>query len=176
MDKKSGRRRHLANYSLDASGAYVYTGKYYAFTAPADAVRRAKRWTLALSLLSAAALLVTGIANFEGSRVFYVIIPYVFMFLPAYLSVSASVKLQAVSDNMTENQADSTVIRLKHATLFLVILGVVSLVGDLCFILWGGCANPAGECGFLAACFIVVLLNSVLFYILSRNFCIIMRD
>ena len=162
----------MSSYSLDGSGEYVYTGKYYVFTADDAVLRRAKRAALMLSILSAAALLVTGLFNFEGSRIFYVIIPYVFMFLPAYLTLSSAMRLMGISDKLTDKQANILVFRLKHASFSLVLLSCISLFGEICFMLWGACADASGEIAFLAGCAIVSMLNYVLFYISRRYLCI----
>lgn len=137
----------------------IYTGKYYVADMPKNDERRYKLCLVIIPFLIAALFIFMGLLNNDGSRVFYVVMPYILQFLPiSYMIISAV--LLYINEQLTEMQYDKSFIRYKSSATGVLILSFAAIMGEIVFVLKGSGSTPELELIFLI-CNIIIALSAV---------------
>lgn len=114
--------------------------------------------------------------NNDGSRVFYVVLPYVLQFLPIAYTVMSSVSLYP-KDILTVVQYEKSYVRIKASGTWILILSIAGSIGDIIYI-FGKYGNKIElELTFLICNFAMAILAIIILRIHNRiKFKIITRD
>ncbi len=135
----------------------VYRGDYYLPAVPAEKLSRYKAALKGSSLVMALFFIGMGFINNDGSRVFYVILPYAVLFLPIFFMLISTITFGKVKDKLTVPEYDKTVVRIRVTAMAAFILALAGAVGGLVFVLSGKGITPGREiiflCGYLAIAF-----------------------
>lgn len=115
----------------------VYTGRYYVTDLPIDKMRRYQVSFKRLSAIIALLFIGMGFLNNDGSRVFYVVFPYVILFLPVLYMIFASITFSRKGEKLTIPDYEKSFVRLKTTGIGILVLSVASAVGDLVYVLSG---------------------------------------
>lgn len=114
----------------------VYTGEYYKTDLLKEQEQKYKICLVLIPVIMAALFIYMGLLNNDGSRVFYVVMPYVLQFLPiAYMIISA---VSFFPKNMlTVAQYDKTYMRIRTSGTWILILALASILGEILYIVRG---------------------------------------
>ncbi len=115
-----------------------YVGRYYVCQLSEADHKRYKLYFLTLTLCSSATAIGLGFLNNSGSRVAYIALPYVSLFLPLFYMVMGTVGF-IVSGNKLEQAAyDRIKIRLRRSTIWQIALSFLACIGNLIYTLRRG--------------------------------------
>jgi hypothetical protein len=132
----------------------IYQGNYYSAAVPAEKLKRYKAALKGSSLVMALLFIGMGLINNDGSRVFYVILPYALLSLPLFFMLISTIAFNKAKDKLTVPEYEKTVVRVKTTANAAFILSTAGAVGGLFFILSGKGSTPGREiiflCGYLA--------------------------
>lgn len=116
----------------------VYQGNHYELQISSEQKKKTViRLILGLLLLL---LIFAGIGslNNEGSRVIYIMIPYVCLFLSFYYGLTGCFLLSRTKQKMTKLDYDKSLLRLKKSSMAGIILGFMTLIGEILTIFFRG--------------------------------------
>lgn len=135
-------RKHIQDYEIvpttDENGregrSVVYRGLYFEFIPGEEEMVRFKR----RSLLILAAIIVLhvcgGLLRNQGMFQLYVSLPYVFAFLPLWYMASGILRLPARKRRYRRDEIDLSVERVKTASIVLLFLLGMAVVGEIVFL------------------------------------------
>lgn len=112
----------------------TYHGKYYRFQMDDQSLKKMKYTYLFFGLVLFFLFVGLGLLNNEASRIIYVVMPYVFLFLPIFYTNMGTIKLLKRNVDMTAKEYDDTIIRLKKTTLSLLVLSIACALGDILYL------------------------------------------
>lgn len=161
-----GKYKYLKDYEKNDSGDYIYISQYYYINGTSKELRADK---IAYIILTAATLVLyiaAGFLNNAGSRVVYVVLPYVLMFLPIFLSISDIYKIITGGVKMTRKQFDHSYVQLKNVTVAVIILSAMGVIGDILLITMQYSIN---EVFYLASFIFICAINIIYIYIQKRK-------
>ncbi len=147
----------------------VYKGTYYSFDASRNQVTKLKIIYLVYAVLMAIVFFLIGMLNHEASRKFYVLMPYVFMFLPIYYTMLGAIKFVRSKELMTRIEYEQSILRLKRSGLGLVILSITTMIGQLIYFVSGSRKVVSIlDYMFLAGCLLIGILTQLVIQFLKR--------
>ncbi len=130
---------------------FFYTGEYHELKFDLKTKKRIQGICLIYGILMLAALLLPGLMNQPSSRSLPVCLSYVFMFLPLIFFFFGIFSFFQASLLLTRERFDKSVLRMKHSTVALLLVAVVSLIcGIIWFILNKGGEAPVKELIYLS--------------------------
>lgn len=166
----SRNRKYREAYVDNGNGGYKYTGEYYRFDMPGEKVRRMKWIYSALALSSVILFMIAGFINNQGSRVIYVVLPYVVLMLPIAFMLWDVMQIVLLKNDMTQKQYDKSVGQLKRVTVGAAGLSFIASAGDIVYMVSGISQEHLGrEILFL---FLVMLLGvlNIIFISMQKKF------
>ena len=113
----------------------TYHGTYYRIQMEEKKLKKAKWINVIYGLILFSLFAFLGLLNNEGSRIIYVVLPYVFLFLPIFYTNMGTIKLLNISGDMTTKEYNFTIIRMKKTTLSLLILSIACALGEILFMI-----------------------------------------
>lgn len=145
----------------------IYIGNYYKTDMPKDLERKYKACLILMPVLMAILFVGMGLLNNDGSRVFYVVMPYILQFLPiSYMIISAFSFYR--NSKLTVIQYDKTYTRIKTTGTGVLILSFASIIGEVIFALKGNGKTPTLELIFLVCNISIAVLAVVTLHIHSK--------
>lgn len=134
-----GRRNkeYLSDYKTDYSKSrfsderYIYTGQQYIFDGSGKTLKKIKILGPVFSVSAFASLICAGLVRSHASGTWYVILPYVFSFLPAVLFIINIVKFAFSGEYFRRNQKDKfgkSLFRSSHIGAILSFVTLAALV------------------------------------------------
>jgi hypothetical protein len=146
-----------------------YKGKYYICQLNKVETVKNKLYLFTLALCSGAVLIAVGLLNTSGSKIFYVALPYVGMFLPAVFSLLGIVRLITEGNRLEFVAYDKSRNRMYRSSITQIILSSLTIIGDICyFSIKENIMNQQREIIFLIGIICVLLFNILLFIILKK--------
>lgn len=138
MSRKSDR---LSDYkkveTTDEKGKthteVIYTGDYYIASLSEDVMNKYRLLCWIFAFVIFAVYVCMGLINNSGSRVFYVVLPYVCAYLPVGYIFSGCWYITVSGIKMTKNQYNKSVKRLKKCTVAVGIISVMTITGDIIY-------------------------------------------
>lgn len=140
-----------------------YIGKYYISCLSKTDLKKMKFYYLALVLCSSATAMGAGFLNNPGSRIVYVALPYVSLFLPIAYSLMGTIGFIRTDEKLTRVLYDKTKVRIRRATIWQILLSVLAILGDVVFILYRIDKNFLQKELVFLGCLVLVLLLNILF-------------
>lgn len=135
-----GRHRYKEDYVIKeeitkdgkcSKETIVYQGDLYELLLSAEQKKKAVVCMFFGILLLIAVFAGMGSLNNKGSRVIYIMIPYVCLFLSFYYELMGCFTLGRAKQKMTKLDYDKSLLRLKKSSLAGIILGIMILLGEL---------------------------------------------
>lgn len=115
-----------------------YIGKYYICRLSKRELIKKKLYHLTLVLCSSATVMGVGLINTSGSRVAYVALPYVLLFLPVALSLIGAIRFAVSGDRLGYEAYDKTKNRIHRSAIGQVVLSGLTILVDLSYVFFGG--------------------------------------
>lgn len=134
-----GKYRKDYEYQIEVQGkktkkALIYKGKYYTLDINKEEIKKIKIKYSIFCLLTALSFLFVGFQNTAGSRKFYIILPFIFTFLPIFYEIMGTIKFITNKPKMTALEYDTSIIRMKRSTIGILILSLSSSLGEIAFL------------------------------------------
>jgi hypothetical protein len=113
---------------------FYYTGDIYRL--PFDTAEKKKTYLpcTAFGMLVIASLIGQGFIDQSSSRTVWVVMPYLFQFLPALYYGLGLMEYISSNPNMTKAAFEQGVRRMKNSMIGLIFLAIVSFLADLIYI------------------------------------------
>lgn len=138
----------------------MYDGNYYACRLSETELRKKKIHCLALALCSNATVLGVGLINTSGSRVIYVALPYVSLFIPTFFCLMGVLRFMVVGNKLEYATFDKSQNRIYRSTIGQIILSSVVALGDICYLLlYENIENLLREIVFLGGMLFVLIIS-----------------
>ena len=112
----------------------VYTGEYYTFNLSAKEKLRFQWISTVVYAFLSVVFGAIGVLNNDGSRMFYVVMPYVFLFLPLFYGWMGIFRLFTLNQPMTRIECDHSVERMKKSTLGILVMSITSGLGEIIYL------------------------------------------
>jgi len=174
MEKnKHGKHKYLGSYVRNLNGDYEYIGAYFKIDVPTDSLKRIKVWCAVMAGAIAGLFVLAGLTNAAGSRVMYVMLPYVGAMLPIVFMLADVYQIARYQKPMTLKQYDHSVLQLKAVTVATLALTSVSAVGDIVYLMFFCApADMARELLYLAACIGMIAVSIALLIYQRKIICV----
>ncbi len=135
-----GKYRKDYEYQIEKQGkktkkTLIYKGKYYKLDIQKDELNKIKIKYSIFCLLTVLSFLFVGFQNTEGSRKFYIILPFIFTFLPIFYEIMGTIKFITNKPKMTALEYDTSIKRMKRSTIGILILSLSSSLGEIAFLI-----------------------------------------
>ncbi len=171
--KKHGKHKYLGSYVPNLNGEYEYTGVYYKIDVPVESLKRIKSWCAVMATVIAVLFVLAGLTNAAGSRIMYVMLPYVAAVLPIAFMLADVYRIARYQKPMTQKQYDQSVVQLKAVTIATLALIAISAVGDIVFLAFFCAAKDvARELIYLSACIAIIAVSVALLVYQRRIICV----
>lgn len=115
----------------------VYQGEFYDLQVSSKQKQKTTVCMFAGILLSLLIFVLVGSLNNEGSRIIYIMIPYVCLFLSFYYELTGCFLLSRVKQKMTKLEYQNSLLRLKKSSMSGIILGFMSILGEILTVFYG---------------------------------------
>jgi hypothetical protein len=138
-----------------------YRGKFYICMLSSKKLSRVKLYLLALVLCSGATVMGAGFLNTPSSRVAYVALPYVSLFLPIAYSIMGTVGFIKSSNKLKHAEYLETKVRIFRSSIWQIVLSSLTLIGEICFILFKAKQEILKETIFVSLMVLIITLNII---------------
>ena len=159
--------KHLPNGKVRQE--VKYDGNYYTCRLSETELRKKKVYYLALALCSNATMLGVGLLNTSGSRVIYVALPYVCLFIPTFFCLMGVLRFMVVGNKLEYATYDKSRNRIRRSTIGQIILSSVVALGDICYLLLSDNIEKLLRELFFLGGMILVLILSIRFLIIQKT-------
>lgn len=146
----------------------VYKGSYYC---PQWTPRQKKATKISCCTLIAASILffaLVGLLNNDGSRQFYVLLPFLSTSFPIVFEVFAIFRLLFSSDIVPIDIFHNSLLRMRKSSVAAAALSGIGVIGELVFIFLNPANYNVDELLFLLGVFAIFLDNIAVFLIIRR--------
>lgn len=150
MAQKRRRRAYLDDYVKNAAGEYVYTGDHMVLAGGTKALKTFLVKSGAAVLAIALLFLGMGFVQASGTRVVYVVLPYIAAFLPIAFSVSDIFKLAPSKGKQTIHAHETSFRQLGRCALAIAVLALATAAAEGAYLLFVLHSAPQGDLLFLA--------------------------
>lgn len=155
-----------------------YTGKYYWFNLDNKQMLRFKILFGSILMVELTLFILMGVINNDGSRILYVLLPYVCGIMPFYYLISAFFAMPGKQMDMEYVQYDTSYVRSKKSAVGIMVCMALAGMGDIIFVV----RNMAEieikkEFVFFLLSFLIFLLNFIFIKFETKvNKCINIRE
>lgn len=143
----------------------VYRGNYYEVEIEKGSLSRFKWINILLLILIITFHVVGGFIDNQGMYRFYIALPYVITFLPLYFLTTGILRLPTKKHQMRRDEVDLTFLRVKKASKYLLFVFLISIVGEVIFIIFFANNNNQLEYTYVFIELIAGTAAYLLFYI-----------
>jgi len=116
----------------------VYIGKYYELLLDEAAIHRYRKNCLMLLIAITILHITSGFLGNQGMNQFYVALPYVIAFFALTYSFAGVFRLPKEKRNYQHDEVELSYTRIKTASVFLVVLLGIEVLGEIVFLLFAG--------------------------------------
>ncbi len=129
------------------------------------------------SLCELLIFVLAGLINQDSSRTFWIVFPYLFLFLPITFQLLGAINLILSDDIMAEKSFNNSLGRIKTSARLLIVLSVLNLVLDIVFILFHfGQIAISSEIIYLV-CIVLIIIASIVFgFIFDKLFAGLIKE
>ena len=140
-----------------------YTGKHYICRFNKTEFRKRRVYFLTLTLCSTIIMMCAGLLDTSSSRVFYVAIPYVCLFLPIIFGLIGAINLITLDNKLEYAAYDKSIKRIHRASAGQLALSSITIIGDICYLFFAVNMDKLGkELIFLGGMIIVLVFGILL--------------
>jgi hypothetical protein len=112
----------------------VYRGSYFEVSLDEPGLKRFKRNSLILFGLMLAFHIGAGFVPSQGMNRFFIILPYVFTFLPLYFLITGILRVPTEKRKYRRDETELSFDRMKTPSTVLLILFCIIVIGEIIFI------------------------------------------
>lgn len=112
-----------------------YTGDYYILPFNKEEKKKAGLVNLGFALALMAVQIAAGMVNQDSSRTFWIVYPYLFVFLPAIYFLIGAVSFLGCPVRMQKVQYETGLARIRRSCVGVVVMAGIGMVLELVFIL-----------------------------------------
>lgn len=129
------------------------------------------------SLCELLIFVLAGLINQDSSRTFWIVFPYLFLFLPIACQLLGAINLILSDDIMAEKSFNNSLGRIKTSARLLIVLSVINLVLDIVFILLHfGQIAISSEIIYMV-CIVLIIIASIVFgFIFDKLFAGLIKE
>lgn len=114
---------------------YLYDGDYYILPLEGKERKKAAAMNILISIVMMALFVLTGLFDNAGSRRFYILIPYICIFMPAFYMLMGACSFLSVPERMQIAHYDRSLLRSKRSCIGIMVIAVLVLLTDLIFLI-----------------------------------------
>lgn len=141
----------------------TYHGKYYHIQMNERDIKKAKWINVVYGIIFILLFAFLGFLNSEGSKIIYIVLPYVFLFLPIFYTNMGTIKLLNISRDMTSKEYDFTITRMKKTTLSLLILSISCALGEILYLVSNKISDITSKEYIFLSGILMIVCFSILF-------------
>lgn len=147
---------------IDARGRmvdrYVYAGGYYVLPFDEQKKKNTNLINLGFAAFLAVILLLTGMVNQSSSRTFWVVYPYLFIYLPLIYLIIGVIDYLGCGLHIQIDVYDKSIRRIRHSVWGIIIMSGIAVICDVIYlILFHGHIELARELIYLAGLVFLVV-------------------
>lgn len=146
-----------------------YVGRYYICQLSESDFKRYKFYYLTLTLCSSATAIGLGFLNNPGSRIAYVALPYVSLFLPIFFMIIGTIGFIYSGNKLVQVAYDKTKIRIRRSTIWQIALSFLASIGNIIFTLNKGSADTLLKNWVFTGGMLLVLVLNIVFLQLQKR-------
>ncbi len=113
-----------------------YIGEYYICQLSDKKFKLFKLYFFALAICSGAIVIGAGFINNSGSRMAYVALPYVILFLPTLFNLMGAIGFALAGKKLEQAAYDKIKIRMYRSTIWNIALSSIASIGNIVFTLY----------------------------------------
>lgn len=153
-------KKYHKSYRLDEDHQYKYMGDYYDLPLAEGEKNKILIHHFIFLLCIISLLLLGGLLNNRGSRSFFLMVPYAFLFLPAVYLAMGIFYFRQVESRMELAAYDKSIARMIRCYRGLFYLSLYLCAGDALFLIQGGAGEElVPEIVFLFICFLLFVIS-----------------
>ncbi|WP_312369825.1 hypothetical protein [Lachnoclostridium sp.] len=141
----------------------TYHGKYYRIQMDNKKIKKAKWINVIYGLVFFILFTFLGFLNNESSRMLYVVLPYVFLFLPIFYTNMGTIKLLNITGDMTVKEYELTIQRMRKTTLSMLILAIACTIGEILYLVRNKITDFTSKDYVFLSGILVITVLSILF-------------
>lgn len=146
-----------------------YIGEYYVSQLSGKELTKRKVYCLALALCSDITMISMGLINTVGSRVAYVALPYVILFLPSVYCLMGAIRFVTAKDKLEHASYDRSVNRIRKSATGQIILSAMAVIGDIiCLFSIKNLEKLLLEAVFLCGMAVILILSILMLRIIKK--------
>lgn len=143
-----------------------YTGQYYISHQNKAELFNYKLICLVLTIVCFVVLIGLGFLKTSVSRIFYITIPYICLFLPAFYSLMGAIRLISSSDKMEHVAYDRSLNRMVKSVAGQMFLSLVTILGTIYYLVTDkSMEGKQNNNIFFLGIVLVLLINVVLLFV-----------
>jgi hypothetical protein len=146
-----------------------YIGRYYICQLSETEIKRHKLYYFALTLCSSATVIGFGFLNNPGSRIAYVALPYVSLFLPMVYMIIGTIGFIGSGMKLEQAVYDKTKIRIRRSIIWQIALSFLSGIGNVVFTLLKGSADTLLKNWIFTGGMLLVFVINIVFLQLQKR-------
>lgn len=130
---------------------YVYNGMRYVLPYDEKQKKKTNWMQIGLTALITVLQLVTGMINQDSSHTFWVVYPYIFVYLPLIFLLLGVISYLECGIRIQEDQYDKSIRRIRRSVWGVIVLSVLAAVCDIVYlVLYRGSINMVREVLYLS--------------------------
>ncbi|NLL72299.1 MAG: hypothetical protein GX237_02080 [Clostridiales bacterium] len=146
-----------------------YIGKYYICQLSETNLRRYKSYYFALVLCSCTTAIGAGFINNPGSRIAYVALPHVSLFLPMVYNFIGTIGFMTSKSKLERGTYYKTKIRIRRSTIWQIILSSMAILGDIIYMIYGLDGNSVQKELVFTVCMVLILVINLIYLQLQKR-------
>lgn len=146
-----------------------YIGKYYVCCLNDSELSRYKLYYLTLVLCSSATVIGVGFLNNPSSRIAYVALPYVSLFLPMAYSFIGTIGFISSKNKLEQATYNKTKIRIRRSTIWQMILSSITILADIVYMIFAVDDGLLLKELIFVGCMVFILVINISFLQLQKR-------
>lgn len=128
-------KRYVKDYERTADGSFCYRGTFYKLQLDSQGKRKASLDCFVCAAAMMALFLGSLCINNDGSRVFYILMPYIFCGLPLFYCLRGCDAFRRAGTVMERREYERGILRIKRSAIAAAVLTGYTAAADLGFLL-----------------------------------------
>ncbi len=128
-------KRYVKDYEAAADGSFHYRGAYYKLKLDSQGKRKASLDCFVCAAVMMTLFFVSLCINNDGSRVFYILMPYIFCGLPLFYCLRGCDVFRKAGPAMERREYERGILRIKRSAAAAAVLTGYTAAADLLFLL-----------------------------------------
>lgn len=139
MIKNKYKDDYTKSARLNIGGRIVddicYVGDYYILPFDENTKKKTNRMNLIFSMLLLGVQVTEGLLNTDSSRTFWIVFPYMFVFLPVFYMLVGSISYMGSPMKMQKAHYETGLVRIRRSCIGAMVLEGISAVLDIVYMI-----------------------------------------